>query len=328
MGDVILRVENLRKLFPLEKSFLERILTRQRRYVHAVDGVSFTVEKGEIFTLAGETGCGKTTTGRMILGLLKPTEGKIWFRDIEITSLSEKELRPLRRRIQPIFQDPYASLNPRMKVGDAVKHPLEIHGIAEGEEAREMALDMLERVGLTPPERFYNLYPRDLSGGQRQRVAIARAMVLKPELVVADEPVSMVDVSIKAAILELMMKFKEELGLTYLLITHDLAVARYVTDRIAVMYLGKIVELGPADKVFNNPLHPYTRALIAAIPRPKPTAKKEIPIRGEVPPSPVDVPSGCRFHTRCPLATERCGREEPQLVEVEDGHWVACHLYA
>ncbi len=325
MGEEILRVEGLRKLFPLEKSFLERILTRERRYVHAVDGVSFTIRRGEIFTLAGETGCGKTTTGRMILGLLKPTEGRIWFDGTEITSLSEKEMRPLRRRIQPIFQDPYASLNPRMRVGDAVKHPLEIHGIAEGEEARDMALEMLERVGLTPPERFYNMYPRDLSGGQRQRVAIARAMILKPEFVVADEPVSMVDVSIKAAILELMMRFKEELGLTYLLITHDLAVARYVTDRIAIMYLGKIVEIGPADEVFGNPRHPYTRALIKAIPVPKPVKEKKIPIRGDVPPSPVDVPPGCRFHTRCPLATEECSVREPELVEVGPGHYAACH---
>lgn len=324
-GEEILRVEGLRKLFPLEKSFLERILTRERRYVHAVDGVSFTVRRGEIFTLAGETGCGKTTTGRMILGLLRPTEGRIWFDGTEITSLSEAEMRPLRRRIQPIFQDPYASLNPRMRIGDAVKHPLEIHGIAEGEEARDMALEMLERVGLTPPERFYNMYPRDLSGGQRQRVAIARAMILKPEFVVADEPVSMVDVSIKAAILELMMRFKEELGLTYLLITHDLAVARYVTDRIAIMYLGKIVEIGPADEVFENPRHPYTRALIKAIPVPKPVKEKKIPIRGDVPPSPVDVPPGCRFHTRCPLATEECRTREPELVEVGPGHYVACH---
>ncbi len=324
-GEEILRVEGLRKLFPLEKSFLERILTREHRYVHAVDGVSFTVRRGEIFTLAGETGCGKTTTGRMILGLLRPTEGRIWFDGTEITSLSEAEMRPLRRRIQPIFQDPYASLNPRMRIGDAVKHPLEIHGIAEGEEARDMALEMLERVGLTPPERFYNMYPRDLSGGQRQRVAIARAMILKPEFVVADEPVSMVDVSIKAAILELMMRFKEELGLTYLLITHDLAVARYVTDRIAIMYLGKIVEIGPADEVFGNPRHPYTRALIKAIPVPKPVKEKKIPIRGDVPPSPVDVPPGCRFHTRCPLATEECRAREPELVEVGPGHYVACH---
>ncbi|RLE58724.1 MAG: oligopeptide ABC transporter ATP-binding protein, partial [Thermoprotei archaeon] len=272
----------------------------------------------------GETGCGKTTTGRMILGLEKPTEGRIFFEDVEITALPEKEMRRLRRKIQPIFQDPYASLNPRMKIGEAVKHPLEIHGIAEGEEARKMVLEMLEKVGLTPAEKFYNLYPKDLSGGQRQRVAIARAMILKPEFVVADEPVSMVDVSLKAAILELMLKFKEELGLTYLLITHDLAIARYVTDRIAIMYLGKIVEMGPADEVFENPMHPYTRALIKAIPAPKPVKEKKIPIRGEVPPSPVDIPSGCRFHTRCPLATEECKAKKPELVKVGPDHYVAC----
>ncbi len=320
----ILVVENLKKYYPLEKSFVERLLTRKKRFVKAVDGISFTIRRGEIFTLAGETGCGKTTTGRMILGLEKPTEGRIFFEDVEITALPEKEMRRLRRKIQPIFQDPYASLNPRMKIGEAVKHPLEIHGIAEGEEARKMVLEMLEKVGLSPAEKFYNLYPKDLSGGQRQRVAIARAMILKPEFVVADEPVSMVDVSLKAAILELMLKFKEELGLTYLLITHDLAVARYVTDRIAIMYLGKIVEMGPADEVFENPMHPYTRALIKAIPVPKPVKEKKIPIRGEVPPSPVDIPSGCRFRTRCPLATEECKAKKPELVKVGPDHYVAC----
>jgi len=322
----ILRVENLKKYFPLERSFIERLLTRKRRYVRAVDGISFSVRRGEIFTLAGETGCGKTTTGRIILRLEEPTSGKVFFDGTDITQLRGEELRRLRRRIQPIFQDPYASLNPRMRVGDAIKDPLEIHGIAEGEEARKMVLEMLEKVGLTPPKKFYNLYPRDLSGGQRQRVAIARAMILRPELVVADEPVSMIDVSLKAAILELMLKFKEELGLTYLLITHDLAVARYVTDRIAVMYLGKIVEQGTADQVFDNPLHPYTKALMIAIPTPKPKRRRKIPIRGEVPLSPVNVPPGCRFHPRCPYATEKCRREEPPLVEVEKGHLVACWL--
>ena len=322
----ILRVENLKKYFPLERSLVERLLTRRRRYVRAVDGISFSVKKGEIFTLAGETGCGKTTTGRIILRLEEPTSGRVIFDGEDITKLKGEELRKLRRRIQPIFQDPYASLNPRMKVGDAIRDPLEIHGIAEGDDARSLVLEMLEKVGLTPPEKFYDLYPRDLSGGQRQRVAIARAMILKPEFVVADEPVSMIDVSLKAAILELMLRFKKELGLTYLLITHDLAVARYVTDTVAVMYLGKIVEYGDADKVFEKPVHPYTKALMNAIPTPRPKRRKELLIKGEVPLSPIDIPPGCRFHPRCPYATEKCKREEPEFVEVGKNHYVACWL--
>lgn len=323
----ILRVENLVKYFPVERSFIERLLTRERRWVHAVDDISFTVRKGEIFTIAGETGCGKTTTGRLILRLIDPTSGKIFFDGIEITKLQGSQLRALRRRIQPIFQDPYASLNPRMKIGDAVKHPLEIHGIAEGKEAKEMALDILSKVGLVPPQRFYNAYPRDLSGGQRQRVAIARAMILKPEFIVADEPVSMIDVSLKASILKLMLEFKKELGLTYLFITHELAVAKYISDRIAVMYLGKIVELGPAKDIFTRPEHPYTKALLAAVPIPNPKRKdRKILIKGEVPPSPINIPKGCRFNPRCPYANEKCRKEEPELREISPDHFVACHL--
>ena len=323
----IIRVEDLVKYFPVERSFIERLLTRERKWVHAVDGISFTIRKGEIFTIAGETGCGKTTTGRLILRLIDPTSGRIFFDNIEITKLRGSQLRPLRRRIQPIFQDPYASLNPRMKIGDAVKHPLEIHGIAEGKEAKEMALDMLAKVGLVPPERFYNTYPRDLSGGQRQRVAIARAMILKPEFIVADEPVSMIDVSLKASILKLMLQFKEELGLTYLFITHELAVAKYISDRIAIMYLGKIVELGPARNILTEPKHPYTKALLAAVPVPNPERRgRGIPIRGEVPPSPIEIPEGCRFNPRCPYADEICKKEEPKLQEVSPGHLAACHF--
>lgn len=323
----ILRVENLVKYFPVERSFIERLLTRERRWVHAVDDISFTVRKGEIFTIAGETGCGKTTTGRLILRLIDPTSGKIFFDGIEITKLQGSQLRALRRRIQPIFQDPYASLNPRMKIGDAVKHPLEIHGIAEGKEAKEMALDILSKVGLVPPERFYHAYPRDLSGGQRQRVAIARAMILKPEFIVADEPVSMIDVSLKASILKLMLEFKKELGLTYLFITHELAVAKYISDRIAVMYLGKIVELGPAKDIFTRPEHPYTKALLAAVPIPNPKRRdRKILIKGEVPPSPINIPKGCRFNPRCPYANEKCRKEEPELREISPDHFVACHL--
>ncbi len=325
----ILVVEGLKKYFPVERTFVERLLTRHRRFVRAVDGVSFRVRRGEIFTLAGETGCGKTTTGRLVLRLLEPTAGRIVFDGMDITRLRGDELRRIRRRMQPIFQDPYASLNPRMRIGDAIKHPLLIHGIADGREAEEMVLQMLERVGLVPPEKFYRLYPKDLSGGQRQRVAIARAMITRPEFIVADEAVSMIDVSLKAAILELMLEFKRELGLTYLFITHELAVAKYISDRIAVMYLGKIVEMGPSGDVFRNPLHPYTKALMAAIPVPDPRRRglKKLEIKGEVPVSPIDVPPGCRFHPRCPYATDRCRREEPALREVEGGRYVACHLY-
>ncbi|RLE63840.1 MAG: oligopeptide ABC transporter ATP-binding protein [Thermoprotei archaeon] len=323
----LVRVENLKKYFPLEKTFIEKLLTRERKWVKAVDGISFTIRRGEIFTIAGETGCGKTTTGRLILRLIEPTSGKIFYNDVDITALKKAELRDFRRRVQPIFQDPYASLNPRMKIGDAIKHPLEIHGVASGREAREEALKMLAEVGLTPPEKFYNLFPKDLSGGQRQRVAIARAMILKPEFIVADEPVSMIDVSLKASILRLMLKFKEELGLTYLFITHELAIAKYISDRIAVMYLGKIVEMGPARRILTDPLHPYTRALLSAVPVPNPEKKgRKIPIKGEVPVSPINVPSGCRFNPRCPLASEKCLKEEPLLIEVEKDHFVACHL--
>jgi len=325
-GMELLRVENLVKYFPLEKSFLERLLTRSRRYVRAVDGVSFSIERGEVFTLAGETGCGKTTTGRLILRLIDPTSGRIVFDGEDITDLRGEELRRIRRKMQPVFQDPYASLNPRMKVGEAVKHPLEIHGIAYGSEAKQIAMEFLEKVGLTPAEKFYSLYPRDLSGGQRQRVAIARAIVTKPMFIVADEAVSMIDVSLKASILELLMQLKREMGLTYLFITHELAVAKYISTRIAVMYLGKIVELGPAHRVFESPLHPYTKALMAAVPVPNPRRRKEkVKLKGEVPTAPVDIPPGCRFHPRCPYATEECRREEPQLAEAEPEHLVACH---
>jgi len=323
----LVRVENLKKYFPLEKTFIEKLLTRERKWIKAVDGISFTIKQGEIFALAGETGCGKTTTGRLILRLIEPTSGKIFYDNMDITALKGAELREFRRRVQPIFQDPYASLNPRMKIGDAVKHPLEIHGVAGGKEAKETALEMLAEVGLTPPEKFYNLYPKDLSGGQRQRVAIARAMILKPEFIVADEPVSMIDVSLKASILRLMLKFKEELGLTYLFITHELAIAKYISDRIAVMYLGKIVEMGPAKKIFTDPLHPYTKALLSAVPIPNPEKRgRKIPIKGEVPVSPINVPSGCRFNPRCLLASEKCLEKEPLLIEVEKDHFVACHL--
>ena len=322
----IIRVVNLKKYFPVQQSFLERLLSRRIDYIRAVDGVSFEIEKGEVFSIAGESGCGKTTTGRLVARLIDPTEGRIYFGEREITSLKGKDLRRLRRHIQIIFQNPYASLNPRMKIGDNVGHPLEIHGLAYGEERRRLVMEMLERVGLQPASKFYNAYPHELSGGQRQRVAVARAMILKPDFIVADEPISMIDVSLRARILELMIQLKEELNLTYLFITHDLAVAKYISDRIAIMYLGKIVEMGSKEAIFSDPKHPYTEALLSAIPIPNPRVKrKRVELKGEVP-SPINPPPGCIFHTRCPLAMDICQREEPELVEIEDGHLVSCHL--
>jgi len=322
----IIRVVNLKKYFPVQQSFLERLLSRRIDYIRAVDGVSFEIEKGEVFSIAGESGCGKTTTGRLVARLIDPTEGRIYFGEREITSLKGEDLRRLRRHIQIIFQNPYASLNPRMKIGDNVGHPLEIHGLAYGEERRRLVMEMLERVGLQPASKFYNAYPHELSGGQRQRVAVARAMILKPDFIVADEPISMIDVSLRARILELMIQLKEELNLTYLFITHDLAVAKYISDRIAIMYLGKIVEMGSKEAIFSDPKHPYTEALLSAIPIPNPRVKrKRVELKGEVP-SPINPPPGCIFHTRCPLAMDICRREEPELVEIEDGHLVSCHL--
>lgn len=322
----IAKVENLKKYFPVQKSFLEQLLARKISYVKAVDDVTFSINKREIFTLAGESGCGKTTTGRLVVRLLKPTSGKIIFNDQDISKLEGEKLRLLRRKMQIVFQDPYASLNPRMTVGDAVGHPLEIHGVANGEEKKKIVLDVFDKVGLTPPEQFVNLYPHQLSGGQRQRAALARSIILKPELIVADEPVSMIDVSLRTTIIDLMLNFREELGLTYLFITHDLAVAKYISDRIAIMYLGKIIEMGSKESLFARPTHPYTQALLSAIPVPNPERKRKIiPLEGEVP-SAINIPSGCRFHPRCPNKKSECSMKEPTLKEIEKDHLVACHI--
>lgn len=322
----IVEVENLRKYFVVQRSFLDRLTARQLDYVKAVDGVSFEIERGSVFGLVGESGSGKTTTGRILARLEDPSDGQIMFDGRNLLSVKGAELRRFRKRIQMIFQDPSASLNPRMKIGYALGHGLRIQHMADAEGTKKRALEMMETVGLTPVEALYEKYPHQLSGGQKQRAVIARALILEPEFVVADEPIAMVDVSVRALILELMMGLKDKLNLTYLFITHDLATAKYVCDAIAIMYLGQIVETGPSVEIFKAPIHPYTIALLSAIPVPDPKARTERMIpRGEIP-NPINPPSGCRFHPRCPFVMEVCRRNEPQLVEVAPGHRVACHL--
>lgn len=323
----ILDVIDLKKWFPLRRGIVDSLLGRRQLFVRAVDGISFSIEQGEIFGLAGESGCGKTTTGRAVLRLIEPTAGDVLFRKENVMNFDKIALKKFRREAQIIFQDPYESINPRMRVSDIVSEPLSIHGAHPGKSERSEAVARaLAEVELVPQEEFVFRFPHELSGGQRQRVAVARALILNPGFIVADEPVSMLDMAIRAEILNMMGNLRERHGLTLLFITHDLAVAKYFCDKIGIMYLGKIVEQGDAEEVIDKPLHPYTKALISAVPVPDPTMKiGEIPIKGEVP-TPTDIPPGCRFRLRCPYAIEECRKREPQLTEIEREHYAACIL--
>ncbi|MFL6240512.1 MAG: ABC transporter ATP-binding protein [Actinomycetes bacterium] len=322
--DVLLDVRDLEVHFPIHGGAVGRLLGRTTGSVKAVDGITFQLRRGEVLGLVGESGSGKTTLGRALLGLAKPTGGSIRYGDSDIGKLSERELRPLRRRLQMVFQDPHASLNPSMDIEHAVGHGLRIHGLTKrAAETRERVEGALERVGLAPVERFLSAYPADLSGGQKQRAAIARAIILDPDLLVADEPVSMLDMSVRAKILELMVQLKEQLNLTYVYITHDLATAKFFCDRVAIMYLGRIVEIGPAADIYERPRHPYTESLLAAVPEPDPdrSVPRNLP-RGEIPDA-AQPPSGCSFHPRCAYAFEVCGWETRDLRALLEQRWLA-----
>jgi len=322
--EVILHVKNLVKHFPIMEGIL---FQRQVNAVRAVDGISFDVHRGEILGLVGESGCGKTTTGRTIIQLEKATSGEVEFEGVDLVSANRKELFNARRQIQMIFQDPYASLNPRMTVKEIIEEPMLIHKVGTPKERTKTAQALLDKVGLNPS--YINRYPHEFSGGQRQRIGIARALALQPDMIICDEPISALDVSIQAQIVNLLEDLQEEFGLTYLFIAHDLSMVRHISHRVAVMYLGKIMELAEKDTLFNHPYNPYTVALLSAVPVPDPFVeekRRRILLEGDVP-SPINPPSGCHFHTRCYMAKERCKKEEPELREVEKGHFVACHYW-
>jgi len=329
-AEEVLRVSGLRTLFPVPQGILGTLLRKPRRYVHAVDGVSFSMVRGEILGLVGESGSGKTTTALNVLGLVDATEGELLFKGQSIPELAHSRGRMrLRQEMQIVFQDPYEALNPRQTVFESVAEPLEIHRLVTNRADKiERVAAALDAAGLKPPGSFFDRYPQGLSGGQRQRVVIAGALVLNPDLLVADEPVSMLDVSIRAEILNLLRQVRDERGITILYITHDLATAAYFTDRIAVMYLGRIVEIGPTANVLSDPRHPYTKALLSVVPIPNPRRRrKRLILTGETP-NPIDLPSGCRFHPRCPIASEQCTRTDPQLESVSADHQVACIKWA
>ena len=320
--EVVLEIKNLQKFFPVKNGWF-----KNNSFVKAVDDISFVINKGETLGLVGESGCGKTTTGRTILKLYEPTGGKIIFKGTDITDLSEKDMIPLRRNMQMIFQDPYASLNPRLTVGDIVGEAIDIHGLYTGEERTKRIRDLLFKVGLNGDH--INRYPHEFSGGQRQRIGIARALAVEPDLIICDEPISALDVSIQAQVINMLEELQEELGLTYLFIAHDLCMVKHISTHIGVMYLGKMVEKGISDDVYTKPKHPYTKALLSAVPIPDPDmakANKRIILEGDIP-SPIDPPEGCRFAGRCPYVMDVCKKECPMLKELEEGHFVACHLY-
>jgi oligopeptide transport system ATP-binding protein len=319
----LLRINNLKKYFPIRGGLFSREVAR----VHAVDDVTFSLMKGETLGLVGESGCGKSTTGRCILRLIEPTAGEVWFEDKNVTTLDKRSLRHLRRDMQIIFQDPYASLNPRMTVGSIIGEALVIHKLAKSKREREeRVVHLLETVGLNADH--LRRYPHEFSGGQRQRIGIARALAVSPKLIVADEPVSALDVSIQAQVINLLEDLQKQFNLTYLFIAHDLSVVEHISTRVAVMYLGKIVEVAPAKELYTNPKHPYTEALLSAVPIPDPAVKrKRILLEGDVP-SPIKPPSGCRFHTRCPIRVPSCSENDQVLKEISPGHWVACQVRA
>ncbi len=319
----LVTVRNLKKYFPVIRG---TVIQRHVGDIKAVDDVSFDIIKGETLGLVGETGCGKTTVGRTILRLYEPTDGEIIFGGTNLSKVTGGDLRRMRRKMQMIFQDPYASLNPRMTVGSIIASPLEVHNVARGKEKHDRVQELLQIVGLNP--YFVNRYPHEFSGGQRQRIGIARALALNPDLIICDEPISSLDVSIQAQVVNLLEELQEQLGLTYLFIAHDLSMVRHISDRMAVMYLGKIVEVTDRDEIYLNPLHPYTQALMSAVPIPDPDiveTRQRIILEGDIP-SPSDPPVGCNFNTRCPVAEDICFKEEPEYLEVKAGHWTACHL--
>jgi oligopeptide transport system ATP-binding protein len=321
-GDPLLDVKHLVKHFPIKEGLL---IDREVAAVHAVDDCSLTLHEGETLGLVGESGCGKSTICRAIMQLIRPTSGSVRFQGQELVGRSRKQMQPLRREMQMIFQDPFASLNPRKRIGQIVGDPLQLHGLASGRELRRNVQELLDRVGLSA--EHYNRYPHEFSGGQRQRIGIARALALRPKLIIADEPVSALDVSIQAQIINLLDDLQDEFGLSYIFVAHDLGVVRHVSDRIAVMYLGKIVERSPAAVLYKRPIHPYSVALLSAVPIPDPkanAARTPVVLEGDVP-SPVDPPSACRFHTRCPWATEICSEDEPPLADYGSGQAAACH---